>query len=212
MGFCISIVDLATRTVHFQSIELKKEMSLFGMEQIQKLEKTLESYPSINSALVSLEKKTKIQKLYLIYGCLSIVITWLMFGYGAQLLCNAIGFVYPAYYSIKALESAKKDDDTQWLVYWVVFAAFSVCEFFSDILVGWVPFYWFSKCLFLIWCMSPLDGSSLIYNKIILPLFKKNQSKIDGVLNKGKEKMSGYADKMISEASKVASEMDKKSD
>ena len=38
------------------------------MEQIQKLEKTLESYPSINSALVSLDKKTKIQKLYLIYG------------------------------------------------------------------------------------------------------------------------------------------------
>ena len=57
-----------------------------------------------------------------------------------------------------------------------------------------------------------MDGSSLIYNKIILPLFKKNQSKIDEVLNKGKEKMSGYADKMISEASKVASEMDKKSD
>ena len=43
-------------------------MSIFGMEQIQKLEKTLESYPSINSVLVSLEKKTKIQKLYLIYG------------------------------------------------------------------------------------------------------------------------------------------------
>ena len=38
------------------------------MEHIQKLEKTLENYPSINSALVSLEKKTKIQKLYLIYG------------------------------------------------------------------------------------------------------------------------------------------------
>ena len=38
------------------------------MEQIQKLEKTLENYPSINSALVSLEKKTKIQKIYLIYG------------------------------------------------------------------------------------------------------------------------------------------------
>merc|ERR1711962_155992 len=74
----------------------------------------IENYPSINSALVSLEKKTKVQKIYLIYGTLSIVITWLMFGYGAQLLCNAIGFVYPAYYSIKALESARKDDDTQW--------------------------------------------------------------------------------------------------
>jgi len=181
-------------------------MSLFGMEQIQKLEKTIENYPSINSALVSLEKKTKVQKIYLIYGTLSIVITWLMFGYGAQLLCNAIGFVYPAYYSIKALESARKDDDTQWLVYWVVFAAFSVVEFFSDILVGWVPFYWFLKCVFLTWCMSPLNGSAIIYRNIILPLFNKNQSKIDAVLNKGK----GFVDQGINEAVKIASEIENK--
>ena len=80
-----------------------------------------------------------------ISGTLACVVSWLMFGWGAQLLCNAIGFVYPAYCSIKALESHKKDDDTQWLMYWVVFSWFSVIEFFSDILVGWVPFYWFSK-------------------------------------------------------------------
>ena len=47
-------------------------------------------------------------------------------------------FAYPAYCSIQALESKTKGDDTQWLTYWVVFAAFSVIEYFADFIAGWV--------------------------------------------------------------------------
>lgn len=47
--------------------------------------------------------------------------------------------------SIKAIESSSKEDDTTWLTYWVVYGVFSVAEFFSDIFLYWLPFYYFGK-------------------------------------------------------------------
>ena len=38
-----------------------------------------------------------------------------------------------------------KEDDTKWLTYWVVFALFSVFEFFSDFIFSWFPLYWLVK-------------------------------------------------------------------
>ena len=52
--------------------------------------------------------------------------------------------------SVKAIESKEKDDDTKWLTYWVVYSAFSLVEFFADIFLFWVPFYWFFKVRFYI--------------------------------------------------------------
>ncbi len=39
---------------------------------------------------------------------------------------DLIGFLYPVYASIKAIESPAEDDDTLWLTYWLVFSFFKV--------------------------------------------------------------------------------------
>lgn len=82
-------------------------------------------------------------------GAAFVIGLWMVFGYCAQLLCNSLGVLFPAYISIHAIESTNKEDDTKWLIYWVVFALFSVFEYFSDLIVSWFPLYWLIKVRYL---------------------------------------------------------------
>ena len=54
---------------------------------------------------------------------------------------------------MQAVESHSSSEVTQWLVYWVVYALFSVIEIFSDTLVYWIPLYYRLKLGFLVWAM-----------------------------------------------------------
>lgn len=83
--------------------------------------------------------------LFNVLGGTGFIALYLVFGIGQQLVSNVFGFLYPAYCSMKALESSNKEDDTKWLTYWVVCAVFTIVEFFSDYILCWFPIYWLFK-------------------------------------------------------------------
>ncbi|XP_041464234.1 receptor expression-enhancing protein 5-like isoform X3 [Lytechinus variegatus] len=163
------------------------------MEHVQKLKEELNKQP--------------VHIRIAVQGVVALVGIWLVVGYAASFLTSFLGFLYPAYCSVKAIESTQKDDDTQWLTYWVVYSAFSLVEFFSDIFLSWFPFYYLAKMAFLGWCMAPIssNGSQFLYHRFIKPFILKHQAEIEDSL----DKVTDIASSTLSEAFKGLSEAQK---
>jgi receptor expression-enhancing protein 5/6 len=113
----------------------------------------LSKYPALNN----LEKQTSVPKVYAILGLAGLYFFLIFFNIAGEFLVNIAGFIIPSYYSLNALFSASKVDDTQvctphlgyvksiltssqWLTYWVVYAFLTVFESAVNAV------YWFRMC------------------------------------------------------------------
>lgn len=56
-------------------------------------------------------------KVYVVLGLGFVYFFMIFLNYGGQLLTNLAGFLIPGYYSLNALFTLTKVDDTQWLTY-----------------------------------------------------------------------------------------------
>ncbi|CAG0904617.1 unnamed protein product [Cyprideis torosa] len=129
----------------------------------------------ITDILDAAERMSGIQRRFIAVALIVAVLTLhLSYGYGAELMCNFIGFLYPAYRSITYnTYRCSKEERIQLFIYWLIFAAFDVLEFFADLLLNVLPFYWLFKCAFLVWCFAPYpaNGSRFLYHQVIHPYF-----------------------------------------
>lgn len=79
---------------------------------------------------------------------------------------------------ILAVETKVANDDTLWLMYWIVYCSFGFIEYVAYSFFQTLPFYWLLKCIFLVWLMMPgaTGGSYILYHRFIRRLIKPSKT------------------------------------
>ena len=148
-------------------------------EQLQKSTAILDPYASQIPPLRDGADKLKVNPGLLLGGALSIVFLIIMLIKGWIIMMTFITVLYPAVFSIRAIESPQVDDDKQWLTYWMVYGVLQVLETFFGFIFWIIPYWDWIKLGFFIWLLLPnFKGAELIYYSVIAPLMKKNQALI----------------------------------
>jgi hypothetical protein len=106
--------------------------------------------------LKSLEQRTSIPKAYLVLSSVSLLLFLHAFNSLAAPVSNILGWVLPAYFSLKALETPSPQDDIQWLTYWVIFGFFNLFETLAlRVILYYFSWYFAFKSLFVLWLQLP---------------------------------------------------------
>jgi len=140
-----------------------------AQHHIGAIDKELSRYPVLND----FEKQTNVPKVYVFLGLAGVYCFLVFFNIGGEFLVNFAGFIIPGYYSLDALFSTSKVDDTQWLTYWVVYAFFTVIESVINA-VYWFPFYYVFKFILILWMALPVtNGAQIVFRSFIQPVFSR---------------------------------------
>ncbi|XP_057516793.1 HVA22-like protein e [Amaranthus tricolor] len=101
-----------------------------------------------------------------------------------------IMLLYPLYASVMAIESPTKDDDEQWLAYWILYSFLTLSEMLLQPLLEWIPIWYTVKLLLVSWLVLPqFRGAAFIYERFVRDKIRKYAVKHHKVVNaKGKIK------------------------
>lgn len=100
--------------------------------------------------------------------------------------------LYPLYASIMAIESPYKEDDQQWLTYWVLYSLVSLMEMAAGPVLAWIPFYSTIKLIIASWLVLPqFRGGIILYEKFVRPYLNAATGNTGGQLTGGERKWLG---------------------
>ncbi|KAH7306377.1 hypothetical protein KP509_22G008400 [Ceratopteris richardii] len=100
-----------------------------------------------------------------------------------------VTLVYPLYASIKAIESESKEDDQQWLTYWIIYSSFTCLEMAVASLFAWIPMWNSIKLACAVWLvLPPFKGAHRVYDKIIRNHLLKQHSSLKRSFNESQRK------------------------
>ncbi|KAK3053846.1 ER membrane protein DP1/Yop1 [Extremus antarcticus] len=132
-------------------------------------EKELSKYPQLQN----FEQQTSVPKVYVVLGLGALYFFLVFFNIAGEFLVNTAGFALPAYWSMEAIFTMGKADDTQWLTYWVVYAFLTVFESMVNA-VYWFPFYYTFKFVFIMYMALPqTQGAQVVFRTVMEPLFSR---------------------------------------
>jgi len=159
---------------------------------VGQLDKELSKYP----ALTNFEQNTQIPKAYAFLGGVALLFLLHAFNAFAAPVSNLLGWVLPAYLSIKAIESPGHSDDVQWLTYWVTFGFFNFVETFATrVILYYLPWYYAFKSVFILWLQLPaFRGAETLYGAVVRPAFYSVRAKTDNGTTNAAPETTAQAD------------------
>ncbi|PWY98034.1 hypothetical protein BCV70DRAFT_202207 [Testicularia cyperi] len=117
------------------------------------------------------------------------------------LALNAVTtLVYPLYSSYKAVtdSSTSLAQMEVWLVYWSVYACWTLFESLFGFLWSWIPFYYELRLLFNLWLVAPQTrGATYIYVNHLHPFLQSNQTQIDSIVSDAKHTLKARAEELL---------------
>ena len=91
----------------------------------------------------------------------------------------SLGIMYPAFMSLKSLDSGDAAGTGYWLTYWIVWSCMTVLEVFEAVAL-YIPFYYELKLALVIWLIHPQSkGAEVCFKQFVQPMLKKHEKDID---------------------------------